>query len=127
MQKYKVTVLVESTYLEDHSDPFEDSYLWAYKVKIKNNGNEKIKLISRHWKIFDSNGNLREVKGKGVVGEQPTIEPGDEFEYTSGTPLKTSSGLMHGSYKMESWDGKEFQVEIPAFSLDIPNKENNLN
>ena len=127
MQKYKVTVLVESTYLEDHSDPFEDSYLWAYKVRIKNGGNEKIKLISRHWKIFDSNGNLREVKGKGVVGEQPTIEPGDEFEYTSGTPLKTSSGLMHGSYKMESWDGQEFQVEIPAFSLDIPNKENNLN
>ena len=84
-------------------------------------------MISRHWKIFDSNGNLREVKGKGVVGEQPTIEPGDEFEYTSGTPLKTSSGLMHGSYKMQSWDGQEFQVEIPAFSLDIPNKENNLN
>jgi ApaG protein len=127
MQKYKVTVLVEPTYLEDHSDPFEDSYLWAYKVRIRNNGNEKIKLISRHWKIFDSNGNLREVKGKGVVGEQPTIEPGDEFEYTSGTPLKTSSGLMHGSYKMQSWDGQEFQVEIPAFSLDIPNKENNLN
>ena len=127
MQKYKVTVLVEPTYLEDHSDPFEDSYLWAYKVRIKNNGNEKIKLISRHWKIFDSNGNFREVKGKGVVGEQPTIEPGDEFEYTSGTPLKTSSGLMHGTYKMQSWDGKEFQVEIPAFSLDIPNKETNLN
>ena len=127
MQKYKVTVLVEPTYLEDHSDPFEDSYLWAYKVKIKNDGNEKIKLISRHWKIFDSNGNFREVKGKGVVGEQPTIEPGDEFEYTSGTPLKTSSGLMHGTYKMQSWDGKEFQVEIPAFSLDIPNKETNLN
>ena len=127
MQKYKVTVLVEPTYLEDHSDPFEDSYLWAYKVRIKNNGNERIKLIRRHWKIFDSNGNLREVKGKGVVGEQPTIEPGDEFEYTSGTPLKTSSGLMHGSYKMQSWDGQEFQVEIPAFSLDIPNKENNLN
>ncbi len=127
MQKYKVTVLVEPTYLEDHSDPFEDSYLWAYKVRIRNNGNEKIKLISRHWKIFDSNGNLREVKGKGVVGEQPTIEPGDEFEYTSGTPLKTSSGLMHGSYKMQSWNGQEFQVEIPAFSLDIPNKENNLN
>ena len=125
--KKKISINVEPTYLEEHSDPFEDSYLWAYKVKIKNNGNEKIKLISRHWKIFDSNGNLREVKGKGVVGEQPTIEPGDEFEYTSGTPLKTSSGLMHGSYKMESWDGKEFQVEIPAFSLDIPNKENNLN
>ena len=127
IKKNKVTIMVEPTYLEDHSDPYEDSYLWAYKVKIKNNGQEKIKLISRHWKIFDSNGNLREVKGKGVVGEQPTIEPGDEFEYTSGTPLKTSSGLMHGSYQMQSYDGQEFEVDIPAFSLDIPNKENNLN
>ena len=127
MQKYKVTVLVEPTYLEDHSDPFEDSYLWAYKVRIRNNGNEKIKLISRHWKIFDSNGNLREVKGKGVVGEQPTIEPGDEFEYTSGTPLKTSSGLMHGSYQMQDYKGRLFEVMIPPFSLDIPDQKRKLN
>ena len=127
MKKYKVTVFVEPTYLEDHSDPFEDSYLWAYKVIIKNNKKEKIKLIGRHWKIFDSNGTIREVKGKGVVGEQPTIEPGDEFEYTSGTPLKTSSGIMHGSYQMQNSDGMEFEVDIPAFSLDIPNTENNLN
>ncbi len=126
-KKYNVKVFVESTYLEDHSDPYEDSYLWSYKVVIKNNEKEKVKLISRHWKIFDSNGNFREVKGKGVVGEQPTIEPGDEFEYTSGTPLKTSSGIMHGSYKMLSFDGKEFKVDIPAFSLDIPNQGNNLN
>ncbi len=127
INKHKVSVLVEPIYLEDHSDPMEDSYLWAYKVKIKNNGHEKVKLISRHWKIFDSNGNFREVRGIGVVGEQPTIEPGDEFEYTSGTPLKTSSGLMHGSYQMQSFDGQKFEVAIPAFSLDIPNNENKFN
>ena len=89
----KIAINVEPTYLEDHSDPYEDSYLWAYKVKIKNNSDETIKLISRHWKIFDSNGSFREVRGKGVVGEQPVLEPGEEFEYTSGTPLKTTSGL----------------------------------
>ena len=127
IKKYNVKVSVESKYLEDHSDPYEDSYLWLYKVIIKNNEKEKVKLISRHWKIFDSNGNFTEVKGKGVVGEQPTIAPGDKFEYTSGTPLKTSSGIMHGSYKMLSFDGKEFKVDIPAFSLDIPNQGNNLN
>ena len=127
INEHKVSVLVEPIYLEDHSDPMEDSYLWAYKVKIKNNGHEKVKLISRHWKIFDSNGNFREVRGIGVVGEQPTIEPGDEFEYTSGTPLKTSSGLMHGSYQMQSFDGQKFEVVIPAFSLDIPNNQNKFN
>ena len=100
IKKYNVKVFVESTYLEDHSDPYEDSYLWSYKVVIKNNEKEKIKLISRHWKIFDSNG---------------------------GTPLKTSSGIMHGSYLMLSFDGEEFKVDIPAFSLDIPNQGNNLN
>ena len=127
IKKYNVKVFVESTYLEDHSDPYEGSYLWSYKVIIKNNEKEKIKLISRHWKIFDSNGNFREVKGKGVVGEQPTIEPGDKFEYTSGTPLKTSSGLMHGSYQMEDFKGKSFEVLIPPFSLDVPNNNIKLN
>ena len=127
MNKKKILILVEPIYLEDHSDPSEDTYLWAYKVKIKNNSEETVKLVSRHWKIFDSNGNHREVRGKGVVGEQPIIQPGDEFEYTSGTPLKTSSGMMHGSYQMQNSDGSEFEVDIPAFSLDIPNKENNLN
>ena len=112
--KNKVTVLVEPIYLEDHSDPSEDSYLWAYKVKIKNDGRDRVKLISRHWKIFDSNGNFREVKGKGVVGEQPTIEPGDEFEYTSGTPLNTTSGLMHGTYKMLDFKGQ------PSWSSSWP-------
>ena len=78
MKNKKVLVNVEPTYLEEHSDPYEDSYLWAYKVKIKNNSDETIKLISRHWKIFDSNGSFREVRGKGVVGEQPILEPGEE-------------------------------------------------
>jgi ApaG protein len=126
-RKDKVSILVEPTYLEDHSDPSESSYLWAYTVRIKNNGNNTIKLISRHWKIFDSNGSFREVKGKGVVGEQPVIQPGDEFEYTSGTPLKTNSGLMQGSYQMEDLNGKLFEVSIPAFSLDVPNNNNKLN
>ncbi len=126
-RKEKVSILVEPTYLEDHSDPSENSYLWAYTVRIKNNGNNTIKLISRHWKIFDSNGSFREVKGKGVVGEQPVIQPGDEFEYTSGTPLKTNSGLMQGSYQMEDLNGKLFEVSIPPFSLDVPNNNNKLN
>ena len=127
IKKYNVKVFVESTYLEDHSDPYEDSYLWSYKVIIKNNEKEKIKLISRHWKIFDSNGNFREVKGKGVVGEQPTIEPGDKFEYTSGTPLTTSSGFMEGTYEMQSDNGNFFDVQIPQFSLDTPFENNELN
>ena len=126
-QKTKVTVIVEPTYLEDHSNPFEDSYLWAYKVKITNNSKDTVKLIGRHWKIFDSNGNFREVKGKGVVGEQPVLEPGDEFEYTSGTPLNTTSGLMHGTYQMQNFSGKKFDVVIPPFSLDIPDQEIKFN
>jgi|TARA_B100000287_G_scaffold434622_1_gene499610 ApaG protein len=125
--KNKIKILVQPTYLEDHSDPSENSYLWAYTVKIKNNGDDTIKLISRHWKIFDSNGSFREVKGKGVVGEQPIIHPGDEFEYTSGTPLKTNSGLMHGSYQMEDFNGESFEVLIPPFSLDVPNDNKRLN
>ena len=105
----------------------EDSYLWAYKVIIKNNSEHTVKLISRHWKIFDSNGSYREVKGKGVVGEQPVLEPGQEFEYTSGTPLKTTSGMMHGSYLMQNFEGEEFEVKIPPFSLDIPDRNKTLN
>ena len=122
-----VIVNVEPTYLEDHSDPSENTYLWAYKVKITNNSQSSVKLISRHWKIFDSNGSHREVKGQGVVGEQPVLEPGDEFEYTSGTPLKTNSGIMSGSYQMQDFQGKIFDVNIPPFSLDIPDQKRNLN
>ena len=125
--KLKVKILVEPTYLEDHSDPAENSYLWAYTVKIKNNSTDTIKLVSRHWKIFDSNGSFREVKGKGVVGEQPILNPGEKFEYTSGTPLTTSSGFMEGSYEMKNDNGDKFDVQIPQFSLDNPFEPNKLN
>ena len=125
-----IQVTVSSAYLEDHSDPSEDSFLWAYQVKIKNNGLNTVKLISRYWKIIDSNGNTKEVRGEGVVGEQPILEPGETFEYTSGTPLQTSSGLMHGSYFMKSIENNEeggFEVKIPAFSLDTPNSVKIIN
>ena len=125
-----IQVSVSSIYLEDHSDPSEDSFLWAYQVKIKNNGMNTVKLIRRHWKIIDSNGNKKEIQGEGVVGEQPVLEPGETFEYTSGTPLQTSSGLMHGSYfmkSMEDIDENDFEVKIPAFSLDIPNSVRSIN
>lgn len=124
---HKIKISVKSIYLEDQSEPSNNSFIWAYQVKIKNNSKITVKLISRVWKIIDSNGNVKEVRGEGVVGEQPILEPGESFEYTSGTPLKTSSGLMHGSYFMENMNGSDFEVEIPAFSLDIPNSNKSLN
>ena len=123
----KINITVKPYYLEDQSEPEDQHYVWAYRVTIDNQGNEKVQLVNRYWKIIDANGTLQEVRGRGVVGEQPVLNPGEKFEYTSGTPLKTSSGIMHGSYKMLSFDGKEFKVDIPAFSLDIPNQGNNLN
>ena len=126
-ENHNIFVSVKSVYLEDHSEPSEDSFLWAYQVKIKNNSKKTVTLLRRHWKIIDANGNTKEVMGDGVVGEQPTLEPGKSFEYTSGTPLHTSSGLMHGSYFMKNNDGIDFEVKIPAFSLDIPNSERRLN
>ena len=124
---HKVKVNVSSYFLEEHSDPVENTYLWAYKVKIRNIGLKTVTLISRHWKIIDANGFQKEVIGDGVVGEQPVLKPGESFEYTSGTPLNTTSGLMHGSYHMKYEDGSRFEVQIPAFSLDIPNQEKNYN
>lgn len=125
--EHKISVTVKSVYLEDHSEPSEDTFLWAYQVKIKNNSKDTVKLISRYWKIIDANGNSKEVRGEGVVGEQPILEPGKTFEYTSGTPLQTSSGLMHGSYFMKNLNGLDFEVKIPAFSLDTPNSKRSLN
>ena len=116
---HNIDIEVKSFYLEEHSEPDENSFLWAYQVKIKNNGKKTVKL--------DAFGNTKEVRGEGVVGEQPTLEPGKSFEYTSGTPLSTSSGLMHGSYFMINNDGLDFEVKIPAFSLDIPDIKNRLN
>jgi ApaG protein len=121
-----IQVTVEPIYLDDESAPDEDHYVWAYHVRIENRGREIVQLRSRHWRITDSFGRTQEVRGAGVVGEQPVLHPGDSFEYTSGTPLTTPSGIMVGSYRMVNADGEGFDVAIPAFSLDSPYQEKRL-
>lgn len=118
----QVKISVKPTYLMDQSDPDNSHYVWAYHIRIENLGDGKVQLLNRHWKIADANGKTQEVRGPGVVGEQPVINPGDSFEYSSGTPLKTTSGFMMGSYEMETADGAHFDATIPAFSLDIPDQ-----
>lgn len=115
-----ITVSVEPTYLDDQSSPSDEHYVWAYQVRIENGGVETVQLINRHWQITDATGRLQEVRGEGVVGEQPTLKPGEAFEYTSGTPLQTPSGIMVGTYEMETTGGERFDIDIPAFSLDSP-------
>ena len=122
-----IVVSVETTYLEADSSPGNSRYLWAYRVTIENQGRETLQLLSRHWMITNARGELTEVKGPGVVGEQPVLKPGESFEYTSGAPLDTPSGMMGGSYQMESERGERFDIEIPTFSLDCPNHDVLLN
>ena len=117
-----IKVNVEPIYLEDESMPEDSIYVWAYKIKIKNTGKESVQLLKRYWKITDSQGIVKEVNGEGVVGEQPIIAPGDTFEYMSGAPLQTPSGLMVGTYGMVTEKGESFDVDIPAFSLDSPHE-----
>ncbi len=117
-----ISVTVTPIYLEDQSEPEEDHYVWAYQVRIENDGVETVQLRSRHWRITDANGLVQEVRGAGVVGEQPVLEPGETFEYTSGTPLNAPSGIMVGSYGMQTDDGDMIEVDIPAFSLDSPHQ-----
>jgi len=117
-----ILVSVNSFFLEDQSVPAESHFVWAYKVRIENQSPETVQLKRRHWRITDARGRVQEVQGAGVVGEQPVLQPGDSFEYTSGTPLPTSSGIMDGSYQMESAEGEAFDVAIPAFSLDSPHE-----
>ena len=113
---------VEPTYIEKRSSPHNAQYFWAYRVIIENQGRETVQLLSRHWMITNARGELTEVKGPGVVGEQPVLKPGESFEYTSGAPLDTPSGMMGGAYQMESERGERFDIEIPTFSLDRPNQ-----
>lgn len=115
-----IRVSVEPAFVEDYSLPADDHYVWSYRVTIENAGTETIRLRSRYWRITDANGRIQEVRGTGVVGEQPMLEPGDVFEYTSGAPLETPSGIMTGQYFMETKAGETFEVAIPAFSLDSP-------
>ena len=122
-----IKVTVKPFYLEDQSSPTDNHYVWAYQVRIENTGGETVQLRRRHWRITDSAGHMQEVRGPGVVGEQPVLAPGESFEYTSGTPLATPSGIMVGSYEMETPQGESFAVAIPAFSLDSPHQSIRLN
>jgi ApaG protein len=122
-----IKVTVKPFYLEDQSSPTDNHYVWAYQVRIENTGGETVQLRRRHWRITDSAGHMQEVRGPGVVGEQPVLAPGESFEYTSGTPLATPSGIMVGSYEMETRGGESFEVAIPAFSLDSPHQAIRLN
>lgn len=122
-----IKVAVEPLYLEDESDPSRHHYFWAYRVEIENQSTDTVQLRDRFWKISDQNGKVEEVAGPGVVGEQPILQPGEIFEYTSGCPLATPSGIMMGSYTMVTQEGKTFDVEIPAFSLDIPDNRPSIN
>ena len=115
-----ITVTVEPTYLEDQSSPEESHYVWKYHVRIDNGGGETVQLRNRYWRITDSLGRVQEVRGAGVVGAQPTIGPGESFQYTSGCPLETASGTMSGRYQMMSASGESFEAEIPAFLLESP-------
>lgn len=115
-----IMVRVTTDYRPDHSTPEEGHYVWAYTIDIENQGNVSVQLMSRHWMIMNAQGLTNEVKGDGVVGEQPVLAPGETFRYSSGTPLDTPSGLMRGSYLMRTLDGERFEVAIPAFSLDSP-------
>ena len=123
----KISITVNPYFLEDQSEPEDQHFVWAYQVTIDNQSNEKVQLKNRYWKIIDSNGSEQEVRGEGVVGEQPILNPGEKFEYTSGTPLSTPSGFMGGYYEMETNEGKKFDAIIPQFSLDSPFIKNNLN
>ncbi|MCW5732365.1 MAG: Co2+/Mg2+ efflux protein ApaG [Alphaproteobacteria bacterium] len=122
-----ISVTVNPVYLEDQSSPMENRYVWAYQVRIENHGRETVQLKTRYWHITDAFGRVQEVRGPGVVGEQPVLRPGESFEYTSGTPLSTPSGIMVGTYHMETSRGEGFEVEIPAFSLDSPHTMGRLN
>ncbi|MGH7039038.1 MAG: Co2+/Mg2+ efflux protein ApaG, partial [Stellaceae bacterium] len=122
-----ITVTVKPFYLEDQSSPADDHYVWAYQVRIENCGGETVQLRRRHWRITDNRGQVQEVRGPGVVGEQPVLRPGESFEYTSGTPLATPSGIMVGTYDMETREGETFAVAIPAFSLDSPHQQVRIN
>jgi len=115
-----ISVTVTPRYMPEESSPEQGRYFFAYTVEIINGSLDRVQLRSRHWRITDEHGNVQEVRGTGVVGEEPVLGPGESFSYTSGCPLPTPSGTMQGTYLMETAGGETFDAEIPAFSLDIP-------
>jgi ApaG protein len=122
-----IEVTVTPRFLSERSEPDRGYFFWAYTIDISNLGKETVQLKTRHWRITDASGRLQEVKGPGVVGEEPRLEPGGSFEYTSGVPLPTPSGFMAGSYGMVTDKGEHFDIEIPAFSLDCSYSERTIN
>ena len=120
MPAYQMTVSIQTQYLEDQSDPDRSHYVFAYAVTIKNTGSVAAQLISRHWVITDANNQVQEVRGLGVVGHQPLLQPGEQFEYTSGTSLATPQGSMKGEYFCVAEDGEQFETLIPEFVLSLP-------
>jgi ApaG protein len=122
-----IRITVVPAFLENQSEPDNQKFVWAYTIGVENLGVETVTLLTRHWIITDGLGRRQDVRGDGVVGEQPTLQPGQRFEYTSGCPLTTPSGLMVGSYGMISSHGRQFDVAIPAFSLDSPHDRHSLN
>jgi ApaG protein len=122
-----IEVKVTPRFMSERSSPENGYFFWAYTIEITNRGTDTVQLKTRHWKITDAHGKLQEVRGPGVVGETPVLEPGESFEYTSGVPLPTPSGFMAGSYGMVSADGKGFDIEVPAFSLDSSSAQRTIN
>jgi len=121
-----IKVTVRPVYLDEQSEPSDNHFVWAYHIRIENLGKRRVQLVNRHWKITDALGRMQEVRGPGVVGEQPVLDPGEAFEYTSGTPLSTPSGVMVGTYEMEGPEGDMFDVAVPAFSLDSPHEAHQI-
>ena len=122
-----IRIIVRPQFLENQSEPEQQKYVWAYTITMENLSGDTVQLLTRHWIITDGIGHKQEVKGDGVIGEQPTLRPGDSFQYTSGCPLPTPSGVMSGSYVMIDANGVGFDVAIPAFSLDSPYDVHSVN
>lgn len=122
-----IQVTVEPAFVEAESSPENGHFFWSYRIEIANLGDEVVQLRSRHWRITDANGRVEEVRGAGVVGKQPILKPGESFAYTSGCPLTTPSGIMAGTYQMQSANGETFSIKIPAFSLDLPDSPRTVN
>jgi ApaG protein len=124
---HDISVSVEPVYLDGHSEPDAGRFVWAYHIVIENSSSRTVQLQSRYWRIVDENGRIEEVRGPGVVGEQPILNPGDSYSYSSGCPLPTPSGTMVGRYQMRDDKGQDFEIDIPAFSLDVPGGKRVLN
>ena len=123
----QIEVTVEPNFMPERSSVEKPEYFWSYTIVITNTGEETVQLQTRHWIITDASGRQHEVRGKGVIGEQPVLAPGERFEYTSGVPLPTTSGIMTGRYQMVNASGERFEIEVPTFSLDGPDGKRVLN